>query len=138
MLLKKAQRHADAGPFLAPVSVDDVPDYYSIIIVSCCFVVDGGFRQPRLRGVGACRQRAWLVYCLIPSLDPLQEPVDLRSMDPALHRILPACLFKSIICPIGFSLQDPMDLGTMEQRLKSRRCEARGRCGVWPSSTAVV
>lgn len=38
MLLKKAQRHADAGPFLAPVSVDDVPDYYSIIIVSLGFI----------------------------------------------------------------------------------------------------
>ncbi|PRW60054.1 Histone acetyltransferase GCN5 [Chlorella sorokiniana] len=32
MLLKKAQRHADAAPFLQPVSADDVPDYYSIII----------------------------------------------------------------------------------------------------------
>jgi len=34
MLLKKAQRHADAGPFLQAVSAEDVPDYYSIIIVS--------------------------------------------------------------------------------------------------------
>jgi hypothetical protein len=34
MLLKKAQRHADAGPFLQPVSGADVPDYYTIIIVS--------------------------------------------------------------------------------------------------------
>ena len=33
MLLKKAQRHADAGPFLRPVPPADVPDYYTIIIV---------------------------------------------------------------------------------------------------------
>lgn len=34
MLLKKAQRHADSAPFLQPVSAADVPDYYTIIIVS--------------------------------------------------------------------------------------------------------
>ncbi|KAI3436320.1 hypothetical protein D9Q98_002373 [Chlorella vulgaris] len=32
MLLKKAQKHADAGPFLHAVSAADVPDYYSVII----------------------------------------------------------------------------------------------------------
>ncbi|KAL4424337.1 hypothetical protein ABPG75_001638 [Micractinium tetrahymenae] len=31
-LLRKAQKHADAAPFLAPVSAEDVPDYYTIII----------------------------------------------------------------------------------------------------------
>ena len=33
MLLRKAQRHADAGPFLAPVSAEEVPDYYQVIVV---------------------------------------------------------------------------------------------------------
>lgn len=32
-LLRKAQRHADAGPFLRPVPAEDVPDYYTIIVV---------------------------------------------------------------------------------------------------------
>ena len=28
------QRHADAAPFLRPVPAADVPDYYTVIIVS--------------------------------------------------------------------------------------------------------
>ena len=34
MLLRKVQRHADAAPFLHPVPAADVPDYYTVIIVS--------------------------------------------------------------------------------------------------------
>lgn len=31
-LLRKVMKHADAGPFLAPVPPEDVPDYYNVII----------------------------------------------------------------------------------------------------------
>ena len=34
VLLRKVQRHADAAPFLRPVPAADVPDYYTVIIVS--------------------------------------------------------------------------------------------------------
>lgn len=57
MLLKKAQRHADAGPFLQPVSAEDVPDYYSIIIVSWSEWL------ARLGGVLLMRLQQVLVTC---------------------------------------------------------------------------
>lgn len=44
-LLHKAQKHPDAGPFLAPVSAEDVPDYYTIIIDP----MDLGTMEQRLR-----------------------------------------------------------------------------------------
>lgn len=52
-LLHKAQKHPDAGPFLAPVSAEDVPDYYTIIIVSCW----GG----AVTRLGAVRLLIWLL-----------------------------------------------------------------------------
>ena len=33
LLLRRAKRHADARPFLVPVPAEDVPDYYTIIVV---------------------------------------------------------------------------------------------------------
>jgi hypothetical protein len=56
MLLKKAQKHADAGPFLHAVSAADVPDYYSVIIVSC--------REKGL-AVVACLLVCWTLYDLM-------------------------------------------------------------------------
>ena len=111
MLLKKAQRHADAAPFLQPVSAEDVPDYYSIIIVSWSEWL------ARLGGVGAL---GVMMGALVVTSGRAVS-IELRPVPHSKpHRIA-----------LPRSMQDPMDLGTMEQRLQSRTCErlSAAACG---------
>lgn len=110
-LLHKAQKHPDAGPFLAPVSAEDVPDYYTIIIVSCRLVAPGCLVLPTRPPFPASIPKT-------PFSSPLVRPGPAPPL-PSPPPDHPPPHFSPP--PVPLPGQDPMDLGTMEERLRSRR-----------------